>query len=149
MPRNKFDATTFLNVDLDIYSKSNLQPLLAGLGRRILVLHKGRDGKIYRAHLELARTPKTADVAIRGFATLIRALPKHERRLWNSATVRCFNIGIQAATQPYSYEIPLARKTIEVVSWLQAQIVVTVYAAEAASAAKRPVRKSSGRAPNN
>jgi len=139
MPSNTFEATTFLNVDLDIRSRQDLDPLIAALGRRILVLHAARHGRTYTAHLELARSPKSSDAAIRAFAGLIRALPKGARRLWDTATVRDFNIGVQAAMQPHAYEIALAHETIEAVSALRARIVLTVYAAEEAGTAKGPI----------
>lgn len=142
MPSHNYVATTFLNVDLDIYSRSDLQPLLAALSQKTLVLHAGRYGRSHSAHLELARSPKTANEAIRIFAGLISGLPKRERRLWDMATARDFNIGVQAATQPHSYEIRLAHDTVKTVSALKARIVVTVYGAEVASTEKPRVRKT-------
>ena len=46
--------TRFLSVDLDIYSRSDLQPLLDALGRKVIVLHAGPvEGKrSYEAHVE-------------------------------------------------------------------------------------------------
>ena len=131
MPDKHFKETVFLNVDLDLFSRQNLQPLLSALGSKIVVLHAGRHGRTYRAHVELARSPKSADTAIRRFAALIRALPRSERRLWDAATIRDFNIGVQAAMRPHSHEIPLAGKTIDLVAALKARIVITVYAPEA------------------
>jgi hypothetical protein len=125
MPKN-YKETTFLNVDLDVCSRWDLQPLLAALGQKILILYAGRHGRSYKAHLELARSPKSANAAIHIFAALICELPKLERRLWDTATVRDFNIGVQAAMQPHAYEIRLTHETIETVSALKARIVVTV-----------------------
>jgi len=142
MPSNKYEATTFLNVDLDIYARSDLQPLVAALGQKIFVLHAGRRGRAHSAHLELARSPKSANAAIRIFAALIRGLPKSERRLWDTATARDFNVGVQAAMQPHSYEIRLAHETVKTFSALKARIVVTVYGAELASTAQTRVRKN-------
>jgi hypothetical protein len=142
MPSNNYAATTFLNVDLDIYARCNLKPLVAALSQKMLVLHAGRRGRTHSAHLELARSPKSADAAIRMFAALINGLPEPERRLWDMATARDFNIGVQAAIQPHSYEIRLAHDTVEAVSALKARIVVTVYAAEVAGTAKRKNREN-------
>jgi hypothetical protein len=128
MPRSEYKVTTFLNVDLDVLSRSNLQPLVTVLGHRTFALHVGRDKQTYRAHLELSEAPKNPDAAIRSFVALIRALPKAERKLWDTAKVRDFNIGVQAAMQPHCYEIPLAPETIEAVSTLRARLVFTIYA---------------------
>jgi hypothetical protein len=35
-------ATHFLNVDLDIYSRSDLQPLVDGFGRKVSVMYVGK-----------------------------------------------------------------------------------------------------------
>jgi len=147
MPIDISKATTFLNVDLDLYSRSNLQPLVAALGQRVFTLHVGRKGQTYSAHLELSREPKTADLAIRSLAALIDTLPKAERKLWDTANVRDFNVGVQAAMRPHSYEIPLAYETIKIASALKARIVFTIYAAEVPKSVKRPPNKSSQRRP--
>ena len=128
--RNKPTATHFLNVDLDLYSKGDLLPLVTALGRKVIVLYVGRERRTYSAHLELAKVTKTADSTIRAFCALIEALPKAERGMWNAAKVRDFNIGVQAATQPLSCEFALAAETAKSASKLGARIVFTVYAPE-------------------
>jgi hypothetical protein len=69
------NTTKFLNVDLDIFAKFDLQPLAAALGRKVNVLYAGRERGLYSTHLELNVQPKTADAVIRGFVVLIRGLP--------------------------------------------------------------------------
>lgn len=128
--RDKPPATHFLNVDLDIYSKRDLQPLVTALGAKVIVLHAGRDRRTHRAHLELARPTKTADSTIRGFCALIEALPPVARDLWNAAKVRDFNIGVQTEMQPFSTQFALAPETLTATCGLGARIVFTVYAPE-------------------
>jgi len=41
---------------------------------------------------------------------------------------RDFNIGVQAAMQPRSYEMPLAAEIVKAASKVNARIVLTVYA---------------------
>lgn len=130
--RNKPTDTHFLNVDLDICSKCDLQPLVTALGAKVCVLFVGRFKRTYHAHLELSRITKSPDSAIRGFCALIETLPKAERGLWNGAKVRDFNIGVQAAAQPFSREFSLAAQTVRSASELRARIVLTVYAPEGA-----------------
>jgi hypothetical protein len=123
-------ATHFLNVDLDICSSRDLQALVTALGQKVMVLYVGRIRRTHRAHLELAKSTKTADAAIRGFCALIEALPKVERHLWNAARVRDFNIGVQAGAQPLFCEFILAAETLKAAYELGARIVFTVYAPE-------------------
>jgi hypothetical protein len=110
MPAPADPVTEFLNVDLDLYSRSNLEPLVAALGKRVIVLYAGRHRRTYEAHLELNVAPKSADAAIRGFAALIRKLPEEPRKLWDTARTRDFSIGVQAAMQPLLTTWRLRRK---------------------------------------
>jgi hypothetical protein len=121
--------TTFLNVDLDIISKSRLEPLVAAFGKKVSVLYVGPEGSLHGAHLELGgpRFAKSADMAIRALAALVRQLPRKVRRLWNHARVKDFNIGIQAGYKPHSSVFPLNVETISAVARLGARVVVTVY----------------------
>jgi hypothetical protein len=134
--------TTFLNVDLDIWSAAPLEPLVATFGRRVVVLHTGKEGRRYVAHLELAgiSQSRSADRAIRALVALVRTLPPRSRALWNRARTRDFNIGIQAASAPYAYELPVEPETIRAVAGVNARIVVTVYAPVPARAQSRPKR---------
>jgi hypothetical protein len=139
----KPEGTHFLNVDLDIYSASDLQPLIDALGKKVILLHAGRDKKTYSAHLEIAKITRTADATMLAFCTLIDALPKAPRELWNKAKLRDFNIGVQADKEPRSFELDVQTKTLEAVARLGGRIVLTVYAPETETvvAMKKPVAK--------
>jgi hypothetical protein len=50
--------TRFLNVDLDILSRSPLDALTDAFGTRVCVLHVGREGRHFSAHVELATLPR-------------------------------------------------------------------------------------------
>jgi hypothetical protein len=130
-------ATHYLNVDLEIYSKRNLQPLAKGFGRKVFVLYVGREYRKFCLKLEAAKNVKTADTAIKTFCDLIERLPEPQRALWNTATVRSFSIGIQAGTQPNPCDFTIRPKTVEAVFLVGAQIVLTIYAPETAARSKR------------
>jgi hypothetical protein len=131
--KNK-EETGFLNVDLDIYSRSNLEALAAALSRKTFVLYLGRQGNRYSAHFEMSTLPKNADATIRGLAALIRALPRSARRLWDGAKTREFNIGLQAASVGRPIEVRLPPETIHDVASLGGQVAITVYPAKFARA---------------
>src|SRR5262245_43352915 len=105
--------THFLNVDLDLYSRHQIEPLVKALGRKVIVLFKGRDRTRYCAHLELAMQTKGADPTIRQFCRLIRALPRAERALWDGASSRDFSIGVQAGDKPSSCDFAIDTETIK------------------------------------
>lgn len=121
-------TTQYLNVDLEIYSKHDLQPLVDRLGLKVTALYVGRDHGKYSAHLEVSKITKTADSTIREFCALIEKLPQRERSLWNKATVRSFSIGIQAGTEPRSCDFTIRPATVRAISGVGAQIVLTIYA---------------------
>jgi hypothetical protein len=131
MKANSEEFTHFLNVDLDIYSKYDLQPLVTAMGDKVFVLYVGRYKRTYRAHLELPGSglSKSPDSTLRKYCALIRTLPRAAVELWNAAKVRDFNVGVQAWTQPNSFEIAIAPETVRAASEVNARIVFTVYAA--------------------
>jgi len=66
------ETTHLLNVDLDIYSRSDFQPLVTAFGKKVFVLHAGRYKRTYKAVLELnsSRIAKSADSKIVAFCKL-------------------------------------------------------------------------------
>jgi hypothetical protein len=76
MSSKTHEPTGFLNVDLDVYSRSNLEPLVAALGKKVLPLHVGREGQGHSAHLELCASREDADATIASLTTLIHKLPE-------------------------------------------------------------------------
>jgi len=145
------EATNFLNVDLDIFSKSRLEKLVAAFGNAISVLYVGREGSRYSAHLELGQYfGKDADSEVKALTALVRRLPTSARRIWENAQTKDFNIGIQGGIRPHYSEFPLKAKTLGEVARLGARVVITVYAAETKSAysTKRKIRKRGKRTPS-
>jgi hypothetical protein len=126
------EETHFMNVDLEVLSHESLAPLVQALGNRVFVLHEGRWGRRYGAFLELSGSgyQRNADLLIRRLIALLKKLPASARRLWRGARVKQFNLGIEAAHRPRSFELRLQDSTLESVARLGASVVVTVYAAE-------------------
>jgi hypothetical protein len=124
------DNTRFLNVDLDIYSSRALDALIAALGKKVLVLFAGREGRRHSAHLELARSGygQSADVIIKGLVKLIKGLPPEASDAWHRATIRQFNVGIQSQMQPPLFELVLKTSTVAEIASIQAELAFTVYA---------------------
>ena len=123
-------ATHFLNVDLDIYSTRDLQPLVKAFGSKVIVLCVGRERGKYGAHLEISQRTTTADSTVRAFCRLIEGLPEAERLLWNNATVRSVSIGIRAGKRPNPCDFPIRARTIQALSEVAAQMVLTIYLSE-------------------
>jgi|GEM_PF-905238 len=127
------DQTHFRNVDLEICSSSDLQPLVDAFGKKVFVLHVGRFRRSYEAFLEVSKRTKDVDGTIRAFCELIRALPRPAKKLWNEAKARDFNVGIQACDQPSSAAFLLSADTLQQAAKLGARIVITVYSPQRSS----------------
>jgi hypothetical protein len=125
-----FKIPAFLNVDLDIYSRSKLDALVAALGKAVHPLYVGRERREYSAHLELAGWTDDADATIQGLARLLRRLPRTEGKIWDRATRRDFNIGVQAAARCQPYIVEISARAVQMVSKLEGRILVTVYCPE-------------------
>ncbi len=142
------DTTIFLNVDLDIFSKSRLDQLVAAFGEKIDLHYVGRDRSRYSAHFALSGIlSNSADSTIKALVNLVEKLPSPARKLWNDAQVKNFNIGIQGGIKPRFTEFPLHSDTLRAVVKLGARVVITVYAANQISvnAEKLKSKRATGR----
>ncbi len=138
------DTTSFLNVDLDVWSRSPLDALVEAFGKRVSVLHVGKEGRDYGAHLELAVDSDSPDRLLRGFVRQVQRLPRTGKLLWNRARAREFNVGIQGGARPYSFEFRLERETLLAVASVNARIGMTVYAAQSIPDRGRGATQSQG-----
>jgi hypothetical protein len=127
MTQSVLDKTTFLNVDLRIYSKSDLKPLVDAMGDKIIRLYVGRERRMFKAQLELAAQPKSPESAVRGYCKLIQELPQAARELWDAARTREFDIGIESPIVTRFYWFSIAPRVIKAASEANAFIVVTIY----------------------
>jgi hypothetical protein len=123
--------TQFLNVDLDIWSRQPLQPLVKAFGPKAFALHVGKESRRrHGAHLELVLAERrSADEVISGLVKLVKRLPPWARLSWKQAEVRQFNVGIQAGTKPFGYELGIQPETLRAIADVNAGLVFTVYAA--------------------
>ena len=122
--------TRFLNVDLELLSTTNLQPLLDHLDTATLVLRNSEDNGRQTVWLELDADPADPDEAIGRFASVIESLPDNLRRQWNACDDRCLNIGIQGGYEPHASAFRLSSDTIARLAALAARLEITVYSAE-------------------
>lgn len=123
------EPTSFITVDLDVFSRTRLRALAETLGDSVIVLHEGRWGSRYSANFELSNSWNlSADQEIRAFIRLLEKIPSSVRRLWDQAQSRVFNIGVQAGVTPHAYQLRVGPKTLAAVAALRGAIVVTTYA---------------------
>jgi hypothetical protein len=121
--------SAFLNVDVDLFSRTPLDSLVAAFGQKVMVHYVGRERRRYSAHFSLG-FPRSADVAIKRLVRLITKLPIPARRIWNKATKRVFNVGYQGGLRPHSFESEISSAAVDAAARVGASITVTIYAAE-------------------
>lgn len=124
MSTEKQNKTRFLNVDLDIQCMSGLENLLNFLNPHVFVL--GKDEK--SASVELNTQYRSLDETLQGFVELIKSLPQQSANIWNHCEKRVFNIGIQGGIEPREAFFFLSHKTISLLTSIQAEVQITVYA---------------------
>jgi len=130
MNRNEGQGTEYLNVDLDVIARHDLQPFVAALGRAVTVLYVGPHlGRDYLASLEVAGVTKSPEKTITRLVSLIRGLRPDIRRLWKNATVRDLDVGIQAGRDAGTFRLPLSSTILRAAADIDARLVVTVYGA--------------------
>ncbi len=118
--------TTFVNVDLDIKSPTDLKDLTAAFARKTTAIHSGRSGRRHWVRLELLRQPRTPDEGIKRFADLALSLRGTAREAWDNGTKE-FDIGIEAGSEPNPAEWVIGSRTLQAAASVGAELRITVY----------------------
>ena len=118
-----------MNVDLEVGSKRKPAALITALGDSLHNLWAGRFKGLYRANYEL-RPVKILDPTetIIQLVKIVRKLAGDAKREWESAPLRDFNVGVQSAMEPYTFELAVEPKAVSLVAEVGGQIGITVYA---------------------
>ena len=130
MTISKLDESVFANVDLDIYSKEDLRPLVDAMGDQVVEMWVGKVRRTYEAHLEVSRSHvvlRAPSSIILRFCELIRALPPAKRKIWGAAKKKSFDIGIYAPPRNRYYWSAVSPEAVRATADVGAQIAITVY----------------------
>jgi hypothetical protein len=120
-------GAVYLNVDLEIRSRSNLRPLVDALRRRLFVLHAGRVRGVFFASFEVGGVTLPPDAAIGRLARALSDLPPSLRRLWEGARDRVFDIGLEKTTGRGRFPLALRQETVKTIARLDARVALTLY----------------------
>lgn len=124
----------FANVDLEVWSRESLQPLIDELGENVWNMgHFEFENKNILASFEI--NPKSidewkeveAEEIILKFCSLIENLPPETRRIWNGCYKRVFDIGFESGNTENSFQTEIKAETLKRVAEIEASIVVTIY----------------------
>jgi hypothetical protein len=120
-------VTHFINVDLDIRSSEDLEPLADALKPATRMLQCERlDSGEWILVVELALDPATAEVGTADLLDVIAALPDQAQRLWRGARRRSFDIGIEAIDGP-TWKTELTPATLRRIADHDAIVELTIY----------------------
>ena len=115
-------------MDLEIVSRSRLALLEAGFSKAAHALHSAalRTG-IYLLSLESNRYPKDADSGIVALCNAVDELGGAERRLWDRALSRTFDVGCSLETKSRLVQVVLRPETLKRVIALRATVAFSCY----------------------
>lgn len=118
----------FRNVDLEIVSRSKLDALEAALRGTAQALYCGpvRRG-IFLLALECDRCSKDADAAIVALCVAVGRLSKAERRIWDRALKRTFDVGYDLGVGKKAVNVALQPTTLEHIVAIGATVAFTCY----------------------
>ena len=146
MEMSKLDEKVFLNVDLEIFSKSDLKPLADALKGGLHVHYLGMEFGKHKAYFDLTKQPKTPDAGILRYCKLVERLSPEMRRLWDRAESRSFDIGFETPKKGRYFWGAVSEKAVRAAAEVGAQIAITIYGPmKSAKPAKKKPRSSSSK----
>ena len=130
----------FLNVDLDITSRSKLDSLAAAMGNAVIVLYSGPVQGRHLLVLESSREHIGPDATIRALCTVVEKLPSDARSDWYAAHKE-FNVGYELRASELFSQFRLRPDTLHRVANLGATLAVTYYRSDDAEPDAAPKRR--------
>ena len=118
----------FLNVDLEVSSRSELTWLVDEFGDDAISLHCGRAQGHFHAAFEAA-VQGDPNTLIDHFCRLVENMSARGRAAWNETFLRVFDIGYDSGSAPSAYCSELRPETIAAVARVRASLRVTIYPA--------------------
>ena len=117
----------FLNVDLLLKSKQDLTPIIDNLGKKIFVLHNGKENDHYYAYLEIMGDRSEPNEVIKIFCDLIENLSVNSKKIWDEADYRIFDIGYDSGRHENSFSSDLTELEIKRIAAINASMRITIY----------------------
>src|SRR6185503_20281619 len=116
-------ALALLNVDLEIESEHDLQPLIDELEPVAYSLERPSGRACFE--LNSAVAPDDPQPLILEFVRLIQTLSPPARSSWDRASKRVFDIGFQSAPQPFQETFRFLLETLRAATEIGAELAVT------------------------
>ena len=123
-------ASHFLNLDLELNSRSDLSPLAKHLKRTSAILYNGPSGNGFRLCAEPivgGRFCTSPRICTTFFLDALKALPPRLAALLSSCSSRFFDYGFEGGLQSKPLYVTLPASHLARIARLGAQVRVTVY----------------------
>ena len=117
----------YLNVDLEIESKSDLSKIVEEFGEDVSVLYCGEMRGYQHASFEMPGNTAGADETISHFCWLVEQLTKEAREVWDGCCSRVMDVGYESGTSPQNFRSEIRASTVQRVAAIGASIVITIY----------------------
>ena len=117
----------YLNVDLEIESKSDLSKIVEEFGEDVSVLYCGEMRGYQHASFEIPGNTADADETINHFCLLVEELTEEAREVWQSCCSRVMDVGFESGTTPWNFRSEIRASTVQRVAAIGASIVITIY----------------------
>ncbi len=118
----------FINVDLDLESKTPFDNLVKVFEKSEIVLHyEGSKRKCWFARIEVSFSPRKPETAVLHLCRLVKNLSGIELQEWNSCYMREFNLGYHCGEKPWAYPSALSKNAVLLMSQVQASLAITLY----------------------
>jgi hypothetical protein len=115
----------FLNVDLDVESTAELRPLIDAMEPHAYSL----EGPPGQASFEVNEaSPDDPEGVILEFIRIVKSLPAAARQVWDAASKRVFDIGLQSGRHPFRQSYNIGIETLRQAANIGAHIKITIYA---------------------
>jgi hypothetical protein len=121
----------FLNVDLEIESRTELNSLAADMGEKVVVLYSGPIPRKNRHLLaiEASRFPRGPDATIRALCAVIEGLNPKARTIWKAGR-KTFDVGFELRPSERVSRFTFRSDTLTRIANLGATLTVTYYRRE-------------------
>lgn len=121
-------CTRLLNVDLEVESQHDLQPVVDAFEPAAYSLERPAGRACFELSEEVAQDDPTALIC--AFVSLVNSFSPAARESWDRATRRVFDVGVQSGRHPFHKAYCFRVETLRAVASIGAEISVTVYAPE-------------------
>ncbi len=132
----------FINIDLEIKSLKNLQPIIEELGDKVFVLFNDkpfqnsdeywlsleiRDYDTYQNFDDEKQEIGGVDIILSAFCNLLEGLSVNSKKLWERCHQKEFDVGFACGNTEKSYHTTIKSETLQRIAKLGATIHFTVY----------------------